>query len=386
MLLVGEPAGTHIGREGAHRLPRRIEEAGILLDKRLGRLAPAQEVVGDKNLAVAAGTGADADRGHGARGGDAAGQHGWDAFEHHGEHACLFERACLAAHNARGSLRGALDLVSAELQDCLGRQARVAQHRYLRRHNAPYRGQDSFSPTVQWVEQTVKLNFTNVFFVSIRNHGNFDDWFVFKGPTNVTGGINARYFLQPADTEITSAVTNSGWTSDLLAVGASREVRIQIVASNTNLFNQDLVFTTTSVTDPTKVDLVRVRLLRDDDNDGLPNTWEQQYFGNTTNTLASADSDGDGRSNYAEYLAGTDPASAASSFRITRFQAAFGPSIGLTWSSVTNRVYTVERATNAAGSFISLWGMPGNPVETTYFDVLPANLPRFFYRIRAEIP
>src|SRR6266581_9024597 len=142
-------------------------------------------------------------------------------------------------------------------------------------------------------------------------------------PTNITGGIDALYFLQPAGTEISATATNAGWTSDLVSIGDTREVRIQIIASNTNLFNLDLVFTSTSLTDPTKVDRVRMRLLRDDDNDGLPDAWEQQYFGNPTNALASDDSDGDGFSNLAEYIAGTDPTSAdpnsaASYLRITR--------------------------------------------------------------------
>src|SRR5437764_991033 len=160
--------------------------------------------------------------------------------------------------------------------------------------SAPYRGQGLFTESGQRVEQTVKTGFTNVCFVTIRNYGAFADRFVFNAPTNIPGGIDARYFLQPAGTDISAVATNGGWTSDIVSVGDTREVRIQVVASNTNLFNQDLVFTSTSLTDPTKVDVVRLRLLRDDDNDGLPDSWEQQYFGNPTNAVASDDTDRDG--------------------------------------------------------------------------------------------
>ncbi|MDA0577972.1 MAG: hypothetical protein O3B24_07730, partial [Verrucomicrobia bacterium] len=49
----------------------------------------------------------------------------------------------------------------------------------------------------------------------------------------------------------------------------------------------------------------------DQDADGLPNTWEQLYFGGPTNAAPGDDSDMDGLSNQDEYWAGTDPKSAA---------------------------------------------------------------------------
>ncbi len=227
--------------------------------------------------------------------------------------------------------------------------------------------------------------------MTIRNYGTVADRFLFQAPANITGGIDARYFLQPAGTEISATATNGGWTSDLMSAGDTREVRIQIIASNTNLFNLDLVFTSTSLTDPTKVDRVRMRLLRDDDNDGLPDAWEQQYFGNPTNALASDDSDGDGFSNLAEYIAGTDPTSAdptrADSYlRITQIQAGAGPSLTITWPSAANRIYTVERASNGPGGFTRLLELFGNPFQTSYRDSWLTNPPPSFYRVRAELP
>jgi subtilisin family serine protease/Tol biopolymer transport system component len=252
--------------------------------------------------------------------------------------------------------------------------------------NAPYRGQGLFTESVQRVEQTVKPGFTNEFFVTIRNDGYFADRFLFKAPSNIPGGMNARYFLQPAETEITATATNAGWTSDLVSVGDSREVRIQVITSNPNLFNQDLAFTSTSVADPTKVDIVLLRLVRDDDDDGLPDAWEQQYFDDPTNTLATEDTDSDGLSNLAEYIAGTDPTSAASNLLITQVQAGMGPSVTVAWSSVTNRFYTIERATSEPAGFVPLMELFGSAFETTYRDVWSTNPPPSFYRIRAELP
>ena len=52
--------------------------------------------------------------------------------------------------------------------------------------------------------------------------------------------------------------------------------------------------------------------LIDTDNDGMPDTWEHQYGLNPLVNDAAEDNDGDGFSNIAEYLAGTDPTDAES--------------------------------------------------------------------------
>ncbi|MBI4326863.1 MAG: hypothetical protein HY674_16615 [Chloroflexi bacterium] len=45
----------------------------------------------------------------------------------------------------------------------------------------------------------------------------------------------------------------------------------------------------------------------DADGDGIPDSWEQQYFGSITNCAHDADPDGDGMPNLPEYLADTNP-------------------------------------------------------------------------------
>jgi hypothetical protein len=52
----------------------------------------------------------------------------------------------------------------------------------------------------------------------------------------------------------------------------------------------------------------------DVDSDGLLDSWEMQFFGSTS-AAPDADSDGDGTTNLMEYLAGTNPLSAASRFQ-----------------------------------------------------------------------
>jgi len=54
-----------------------------------------------------------------------------------------------------------------------------------------------------------------------------------------------------------------------------------------------------------------IELLLDSDGDGMPDAWETTYGLNPNANDASGDLDGDGVSNYAEYLSGKNPASAA---------------------------------------------------------------------------
>lgn len=252
--------------------------------------------------------------------------------------------------------------------------------------NAPDRGQGLLTDSAQRVEQTLQPGAALDFFVTLRNQGTTPDRFVFQPPTGIVGGLDARYFLQPAGTEISVAVTNGGWTSDLVAAGDTRELRIHLTASNTNLFELDLTFACVSLNDPAKTDLVRLRLLRDDDNDGLPNVWEQRYFGHPTNALASADPDLDGVSNLAEYIAGTDPTRASSRPVLSGLQPGPGPSVTVTWPSVTNRYYVLERALGSPLGFTPLAELPGGTPNTSYQDPWPTNPPPAFYRLRVDLP
>ena len=124
----------------------------------------------------------------------------------------------------------------------------------------------------------------------------------------------------------------------------------------------------------------------DSNGNGLPDWWEIQNFGAITNIAASADSDGDGSSNQAEYLAGTDPHNPAECLRITGCltPSTTNASSGfiLRWSSVADKFYAVARSTNLATGF-SPWltHVPATPPENVATDATWDANGAQFYRI-----
>ncbi|WP_372806084.1 lamin tail domain-containing protein [Pontiella sp.] len=104
----------------------------------------------------------------------------------------------------------------------------------------------------------------------------------------------------------------------------------------------------------------------DADGDDMPDSWETAYFGSTAaeNGGADDDWDEDGASNYAEYVAGTDPTDAESVFEIKSL--AVGDACVFTWSSATGKTYSLWFSTNlVSGGFA--------PCETSIPSTPPLN-------------
>jgi hypothetical protein len=93
------------------------------------------------------------------------------------------------------------------------------------------------------------------------------------------------------------------------------------------------------------------------DNDGLPDAWEQwQLFqagklpgedGKWPLNLLNKDGDfdGDGQSNYMEYLAGTFAGDAAERFDVT-IKSKAADSVRFEFFAITGKTYTLERTTD----------------------------------------
>lgn len=120
----------------------------------------------------------------------------------------------------------------------------------------------------------------------------------------------------------------------------------------------------------------------DSDSDGLPDSWETQHFGNLGSS-AVTDSDGDGTTNLMEYLAGTNPNSAASVFRPTSHTS--GGNLVLAVPTVSGRNYRVWGTANLQGTWTAhdTIAGDGSTVEWTY---ALSQSSKYFLRIEILIP
>jgi hypothetical protein len=126
----------------------------------------------------------------------------------------------------------------------------------------------------------------------------------------------------------------------------------------------------------------------DANSNSVPDAWETQYFGSTTNTegAAGADWDKDGLSNYGEWMAGTDPTNSTSVFRFTNVVQNVGAGMVLRWSSESNRYYTVKLSTNLQSdpfNDVLTNRVPANPPVNVYTDAVERS-GGAFYKVMVE--
>lgn len=123
----------------------------------------------------------------------------------------------------------------------------------------------------------------------------------------------------------------------------------------------------------------------DSDGDGLPDSWEQQYFGSATGANPNVDSDGDGMTNMQEYLAGTHPRSATSRLRIDPSSLVKTPSaLSFQFTAISNRTYTVQYSTSLSNnSWSVLTTVPASSTTrtNTITDSGAGDTGQRFYRI-----
>ena len=123
--------------------------------------------------------------------------------------------------------------------------------------------------------------------------------------------------------------------------------------------------------------------------------WQLQYFGctNCPQAAPTADPDGDGQNNLAEFLAGTIPTNSSSVLRIKSLVRS-GTDLAVTWSTAGGHTNILQAANGSAnGSYSTnnfvdiaasqtIVGGSGDTI-TNYLDVSGAtNIPSRFYRIR----
>ena len=114
--------------------------------------------------------------------------------------------------------------------------------------------------------------------------------------------------------------------------------------------------------------------------------WLQAFGLPTDGTADFSDPDRDGRNNWQEWVSGTDPTNALSVLRLLApTNSLFG--VTVSWQSVTNRAYSLERSTNLGSHppFQPLaTAIPGRAGTTTYTDTNPPSAGPIFYRVGAQ--
>jgi hypothetical protein len=123
----------------------------------------------------------------------------------------------------------------------------------------------------------------------------------------------------------------------------------------------------------------------DVNSNGIADSWERNFFNTvSTNRTVKTDSDGDGMTDYAEFIAGTNPTNAASKLIFTAALAQTNHNVRLQWSAVADRLY---RLLSATGNFTN-WSAYSDWQQATtnqvIFTATNATTSARFFRVQVS--
>jgi hypothetical protein len=118
---------------------------------------------------------------------------------------------------------------------------------------------------------------------------------------------------------------------------------------------------------------------RDRNHDGLPDDWQTLYWGanGATWPTPTVDSDGDGASNLAEFLAGTDPSRLESALRVSINSTTGG--LLVQWNAVPGSIYQLQSSPD-----LKAWSDAAGPAfaaGAVASSVIPGTSSTAYYRV-----
>ena len=142
---------------------------------------------------------------------------------------------------------------------------------------------------------------------------------------------------------------------------------------------------TNEVTSATPVVFHGTYAFTDTNTNGISDAWEQQIFGSvSTNRTQTTDSDGDGATDYAEFVAGTDPKDVNSILELPPPTTEANGGLKFDWPSVPGRAYRLEGTTDLLNwTPLSDW-VGATTTTSSVVLVPPTNSANYFFRLEVR--
>lgn len=134
-----------------------------------------------------------------------------------------------------------------------------------------------------------------------------------------------------------------------------------------------------------EVKVIEQSATSDRDEDGLPDLFEEQTFGDLQSSDGKSDTDGDGDSDYDEWVKGTDPTDRESRCVLTVAVLGDGSKL-LQWNGKPGRVYEIQRGRSLRAFEVLAAGLPGEDDDLSRLDETAPVDPTGFYRIKVRFP
>jgi len=126
--------------------------------------------------------------------------------------------------------------------------------------------------------------------------------------------------------------------------------------------------------------LANYREAPDLDYDGIPNWWEELYYGGKTNAVATNLAANAHNTILEAYIAGLNPTHSSSFFRVNSFEPEDADGFVMRWNATSGRVYSVHWSTNLLNGFQPLQTNIFWP-QASYTDTVHGVHSKGFYKI-----